>query len=202
MVDFINKAKKIMQNELLCFGSMLIALIYGVYYLDLYDPLQYSLSEIGRLSHTSLFIIWSLLAGIALFLNVNRMYDRVGYKAKLGRVLLYSGLFFLVVTFANMSREPFWYWMHVVTAVLFSVFALFSVALGLLEMWKKSLRYRILSIAFFVLCFIDIVLLAIFTQMALYEFIPLVLVYIVLFFVNFTETFKPNKDNEHITYIK
>ena len=189
MKAFWNKIIKITKNEIVCLFAMLAALMYGMYYMDILNPLQYSLSEIGRYN-TALFIVWSVLSGLAIYLNVHRMYDRIGFQSKLGKGLLYSGLFFLVLTFANMSREPVWYWIHVGTAILFSILCFASIALGLLYMFKKDIRYRVLSIIFFTLCFVDIVLLAVFKQMALYEFIPLMLGYIVMFFVNYTKTFE------------
>lgn len=190
MKELLNKIKKICQNELVCMGSMLVSLMYGMFYLDIKNPLQYSLSEIGRFNH-GLFILWCVLSGIALFLNVNRLYERIGYNSKPGKWLLYSGLFFLVLTFANMSKDPIiFYWIHVATAILFSVLTFASIALGLIYMFNKNIRYRILAIVLFSLIFIDLIFLAVFKQMALYEFIPLILGYLTLFFTNFTKAFE------------
>lgn len=186
-----DKLVRFSKNEVLCLTVMLAALMYGMYYMDILNPLQYSLSEIGR-HNTALFVVWCVSSGLAILLNVNRMYDRIGYTAKAGRVLLYIGLFFLVLTFANMSKVPVWYWLHVSTAILFSVLCFASIALGLVYMFKKDKKYRLLAIIFFALCFVDIVLLAVFKQMALYEFIPLMLGYIVMFLINFTKTFEIN----------
>lgn len=191
----MNILNKIRKNELVCLLSMLAALMYGMYYMDIMNPLAYSLSEIGR-HNTALFVVWAVLSGLALFFNVNRAYDRLQYKSKLGSALLYTGLGFLVLTFLNMSREPVFYWIHVATAILFSVLGFGSIVLPLLYMFKKNKKYRIMTIIFFSLVFVDIVLLAVFTQMALYEFIPLMLGYIVLFLINFTETFHVVK-NRH-----
>jgi hypothetical protein len=179
---------KIRKNELVCLIAMLAALMYGMYYMDIMNPLQYSLSEIGR-HNNALFILWAVLSGLALFFNVNRAYDRLKYKSKLGSALLYTGLGFLVLTFLNMSREPVFYWIHVSTAILFSVLCFGSIVMPLLYMFKKDRKYRIMAVIFFSLVFVDIVFLAVFKQMALYEFIPLILGYIVLFFINYTETF-------------
>lgn len=184
-----DKLVKFSKNEVLCLVVMLAALMYGMYYMDILNPLQYSLSEIGR-HNTALFVVWCVSSGLALLLNVNRMYDRINYKGKTGRILLYIGLFFLVLTFANMSKATVWYWLHVSTAILFSVLCFASIALGLLYMFKKDKKYRLLAIIFFALCFVDIILLAVFTQMALYEFIPLILGYIVMFLINYTKTFE------------
>lgn len=190
MVKFWSQVKKVCQNELVCLGSMIIALMYGMYYLDIRNPLQYSLSEIGRFNH-GLFIVWSVLSGIALLLNVTRLYARVGYKGKLGPICLYVALGFLVLTFANMRKDPaFLYWIHVGTAIVFALVGFASIAIGLLFMWKKDKRFKILTIILFSLILIDIVFLIIYTQMALFEFIPLLLGYVVMFFTNFTDSFK------------
>lgn len=183
---------KIRKNELVCLISLLAALMYGMYYMDIMDPLAYSLSEIGRYN-TALFVVWAVLSGVALFFNVNRAYDRLHYKSKLGSALLYTGLGFLVLTFLNMSREPVFYWIHVSTAILFSVLGFGSIVMPLLYMFKRNKKYKIMTIIFFSLVFVDVVFLAIFKQMALYEFIPLMLGYIVLFFINYTETFNVMK---------
>ncbi|NCA66536.1 MAG: hypothetical protein EOM87_00580 [Clostridia bacterium] len=195
MKEFFKRLKAFSKNELVCAVAMLVALMYGMFYLDIKNPLQFSLSEIGRYNYP-LFLVWSITSGLAIFLNVNRLYDRIGFKSKQGNWLLYSGMFFLVLTFCNMSKDPIiFYWIHVATAILFAVLSFGSIALGLIHMFNKNIRYKILTIIFFSLVFIDIILLAIFKQMALYEFIPLMLGYVVMFFTNFTESFKVNLPN-------
>lgn len=189
MKKFLNNVKKLSENELVCFASMLIAMIYGMYYLDIRNPLEFSLSEIGRFNH-ALFIVWSLTSGLALLLNIPRFYKRIGYSSKTGKGLLYGGLAALVLTFLNMSRDPVLYWIHVATALVFALLSFVSVAMGLIFISKKDKRYRIITIIFFSLILIDVVFLAIYKQMALYEFIPLILCFVVLFFTNFTDSFK------------
>jgi len=183
---------KIRKNEVVCLMALIASLMYGMFYMDIMDPLAYSLSEIGR-HNIPLFIVWAVLSGVALFLNVNRVYDRLNFKSKFGSALLYSGLGFLVLTFLNMSREPVFYWIHVGTAILFSILCFASIVLPLLHMFKKDKKYRVLSIIFYSLVLIDIVFLAIYKQMALYEFIPMMLGYIVMFLINYTETFNVMK---------
>ena len=190
MKKFVEVFDKVRKNEIVCLCSLIAALMYGMFYLDIMNPLEYSLSEIGRFNST-LFIIWCLVSGFALFFNVNRLYERLNYKSKAGSTLLYTGLFFLVLTFLNMKKIPeIWYWIHVSTAILFSILCFASIVFPLLYMFKKNVKYRILSSIFFALVAADIILLAIFKQMALYEFIPLILGYIVMFLINYTDTFK------------
>lgn len=178
------------RNEIVCMFALASSLIYAMYYIDIQNPLKYSLSEIGR-SNWALFIVWCMLSGIALLLNVHRLYARTGYSAKLGKAFLYSGLIFLVATFLNMSKDPMiFYWIHVATAILFSVLLFASIALCLVFMFKRNRAYKVLTIVLFSLLLIDIVLLAVFKQMALFESIPLVLCYVALLFTNFTDTFK------------
>lgn len=191
MKNFLKKLNDFSRNEIVCMVALVASLIYAMYYIDIENPLKYSLSEIGR-SNWALFIVWSLLSGIAILLNVHRLYERTGYSAKLGKAFLYSGLVFLVMTFLNMSKDPmYWYYIHVATAILFAVLAFASIALCLLYMSKKMKAYLYVTIILFALLLVDIVLLAIYKQMALFESIPLVLCYVVLFFTNFTETFNP-----------
>lgn len=183
--------------------SLLISLIYAMYYIDIMNPLQYSLSEIGRSNHL-LFIVWCILSGIALLLNVHRLYSRTRYTARLGRAFLYSGLAFLFFTFINMSKDPIiFYHIHVITAILFAVLSFASVSLCLIHMSKKMKSYLVLTIIFFIFIFIDIIFLIIYKQMALFESIPLVLCYTVLFFTNFTDYFKvPANKKLHIDICK
>ncbi len=189
-VSIIDKIKVFSRNELVCMLALLIGLMYGMYYLDIMNPLEYSLSEMGRYNH-ALFILWSLSSGLALLLNVPRLYDRINYKSKLGKSFLYIGLIALVLTFLNMSKDPmYWYWIHVATAIIFSVFSFFSVAVALLYMFKKNAQYKALTIIFFILLLIDIVFLIIYEQMALFEFIPLLACYVVFCFTNFTKSFE------------
>lgn len=188
-----NKILVITRNELVCMGAIIASLVYAMYYIDVMNPLQYSLSEIGRHNYF-LFILWCLFSGIATLLNVHRLYARTGYTAKLGKWFLYSGMIFLVFTFLNMSKDPIiFYWIHVATAILFAVLSFASIALCLIYMSKRSKPYLIATIVLFSLIFIDIIFLAIYKQMALFESIPLVLSYIVLFFTNFTDSFKVKK---------
>jgi uncharacterized membrane protein len=56
-------------------------------------------------------------------------------------------------------------------------------------MYKKNLKYRVITSIYFAIVAVDIVLLAIFKQMALFEFIPLTFGYFVMFFTNYTEAF-------------
>lgn len=193
MKNLWKKVSKFASNEIVCMTALATSLIYAMYYIDIQDPLKYSLSEIGR-SNWFLFIVWSVLSGIALLLNVHRLYERTGYSTKLGKAFLYLGLVFLVATFLNMSKDPmFFYWIHVATAILFAVFSFVSIALCLIYMFKKNMAYLILTTILFLLLFVDIVFLAIYKQMALFESIPLILCYIALFYTNFTDTFKIEK---------
>lgn len=193
MKKFLKKLNDFSRNEIVCMFALVASLTYAMYYIDIKNPLQYSLSEIGR-SNWALFIIWCLMSGIALLLNVHRLYARTGYTAKLGKAFLYSGLAFLVMTFLNMSKNPmYWYYIHVATAILFAVLSFASIALCLLYMSKKMKAYLCVTVILFALLLVDIVLLAIYKQMALFESIPLVLCYIVLFFTNFTQTFDPKE---------
>lgn len=193
MKNIINKILKFTRNEIVCMTALLVSLIYAMFYIDILNPLKFSLSEIGRYN-SALFIVWCVLSGVAILLNVHRLYERVGYTAKLGKGFLYSGLLFLIATFLNMSKDPIiFYWIHVATAILFSVLSFASIALALINMSKKNKNYLILTAILFFLILVDIVFLIIYKQMALFESIPLVLCYIVLFFTNFTDTFKIKK---------
>jgi hypothetical protein len=194
MKEVLKRLKKFSQNDVVCLAALIAALAYDMFYLDLMNPLKYSLSEIGRQT-PALFVVWSVVSGLALFLNVRRFYARTGSASKVGKICLYSGLVFLVLTFCNLSHDPVLYWIHVGTAVLFAVLGFLSVAIGLLKLFKKSLKYRILTIIFLALIFADLIFLVIFKQMALYEFIPLILGFTVLFFTNFTDFFNlPNTE--------
>lgn len=188
---FTKRVRAFFRNEIVCMAALLASLIYAMYYIDIENPLKYSLSEIGR-SNWALFIVWCVLSGLALLLNVYRLYERTGYTGRLGKILLYSGLIFLVLTFLNMSKDPmYWYYIHVATAILFSVLSFFSIAFCLVSMSKRMKAYLYATSVFFALLLVDIVFLIIYKQMALFESIPLVLCYTVLFFTNFTDTFKP-----------
>lgn len=190
MKNIINKILKFTRNEIVCMTALLVSLIYAMFYIDILNPLKYSLSEIGRYN-SALFIVWCILSGVAILLNVHRLYQRVCYTAKLGKGFLYSGLLFLIATFLNMSKDPIiFYWIHVATAILFSVLSFASIALALINMSKKNKNYLILTAILFFLILVDIVFLIIYKQMALFESIPLVLCYVALFFTNFTDTFK------------
>lgn len=190
MKKIFDKILVFSRNEIVCMAALIISLVYAMYYIDILNPLKYSLSEIGRYN-TALFVVWCLLSGIAILLNVHRLYARTGYTAKLGKAFLYSGLIFLVATFLNMSKDPIiFYWIHVATAILFSVLSFASIALCFIFMSKRKKSYLILTIILFALLLVDIIFLIIYKQMALFESIPLVLCYVALFFTNFTDTFK------------
>lgn len=190
MRNFVKRLNEFSYNEILCISALLVSLIYAMFYIDIKNPLEFSLSEIGRYNWP-LFIAWSVLSGIAIFLNVRKLYKRTGFHSRVGKILLYTGLFFLLCTFVNMSKDPIiFYYIHVATAILFAVLTFASIYICLLAMSKKYKTYLILTVALGAAMLVDIVFLAIYTQMALFESIPLVFCYIALFFTNFTDTFK------------
>lgn len=190
MEKFLERLKKFSEHELVCFGTLLIALLYGMFYLDIRNPLEFSLSEIGRYN-PPLFILWSVVTGLGLFFNIFRFYRRIDYKAKLGRICLFLGLFFLVLTFCNLSREPVWYWIHVATAILFAVLAFAALALGLLSQFRKSKKYTVLTCILCGLMLADVLYIIIGgSHNALNEFIPVILAFVTLAFTNFTDFFK------------
>lgn len=191
------RLKKFGTSELVCLAALIAGLTYGMYYLDIQNPFKFSLSEIGRTNH-ALFIVWSLFSGFALLLNVPRLYKRTNYKSKLGAWCLALGLLCLVATFCNMSKEPLPYAFHVGTALVFALLCFVSIVLPLLSMLKKKdKRYIILCSIYFALMLADVILLAVFKQMAFYEFAALILSYFVLFFTNFTKVFDPANDEKY-----
>ncbi|MDR0854918.1 MAG: hypothetical protein LBN25_00950 [Christensenellaceae bacterium] len=177
------------RHEITCIFTLIVALTYDMFYLDIYNPLQYSLSAMGRLN-IPLFIIWSFVTGIALTLNILRMYDRIGYKKKLARICLLVGMLCLIATFSNMSDEPIPYTFHVISAAIFAGLTFLSMALALLTVVKKSKKMLVLVAIFFALMLTDVVFLAIYKQMGLFETAPLIVGVIVLFFTNYTKFFE------------
>lgn len=198
----MNKAiatcKAFFSHELVCMGALILGISYGFYYMDILNPLQNSLSAIGRSNHP-LFILWCATSSFALALGMHRFYKRIDLPkkwAKIGLIIQYVGILFIIATFCNMKPEEesyVAYLIHCITAVMFAVCAFASLCIGLFYMFPKQLKYRVIVYLVAGLMLVDIIFLIIYEQMALYEFIPCILVYIVFFFTNHTKYYEVEK---------
>lgn len=192
--------QKFCRLEVVCLIFLIAAVVYDMYYIDIQNPLTTSLSDMGRYNH-GLFIVWGALSGIALVLNMNMLYRKVGVKTKIGYVFLGISVTLLTITCFTMRKEseqdPI-FLLHFYSSILFAVFAFFALMRGLIPAWVKGRQYQVLTVILLALLLADMICLGIFKQMGLFEFIPLMLAFVVFFFTNYTKTFDIPKKKEEI----
>ena len=183
--------RAIYQSEVICSLLLLTSLIFALDFMYKDNPIDYSLSQIGRLFWRD-YLLWGLFTGLAILFNVNRLYNRTGYSSKIGKFLLHLSLIMLFFTVINITLEPILYYTHVVTSIAFAVLSFAPIMMCLVSTSFKSFRYFILTFLLLIMAVIDVYYITIYSHMALFQTIPLVACYIVLFLCNFTQSFKLN----------
>lgn len=186
------KFEKILSKPL-CIGLLFCAFAYGLVLPFCWgnDPL----SEYGTLSilcddHRIWFWLWGMLTAGSIILNTQYMYKKFGYKNKFLDSLCALG-FISMICVASTLGHPVDSWntqriIHWIATGLFIVFIIASIALFFLFNIKKYKRFGVLTICIFAILATFLLMFAIIGKSGLMEIIPLAMLQILLFIVNFT----------------
>lgn len=180
-----------------CIGALICAFVYG-----LVLPFCWGnnpASELGTLSllcedRKIYFWIWGLLTSGSIVLNVQYMYRKFNMKSRFFDVLCVLSIVSvsLVALTLGHSIED---WnpkriAHWVATGCFIVFLVASIALFFIFNRKKHPKFSMLAVCTFLILGTFIVIFAVVGKSALMEMIPIALIEIFLFAVNFTPWIK------------
>lgn len=189
--------------KLFCIGTLLCAFVYGLALPFFWD--NNPASELGTLSllcetaeRKPFFWLWGVLTSGGIFINTQYMYNKFGMKNKLLTVLGVLGFIsmaLVAITLGHSIED----WnpkrlAHWVATGAFIAFTVASVALFFIINRKKHPKFNLLTVCTFLILGSFVVIFATVGKSALMEMIPLALIEIFLFAVNFTPWVKVQKE--------
>ncbi|XFA98914.1 hypothetical protein ACAG96_08560 [Candidatus Izemoplasma sp. B36] len=174
---------------------LVFALVFTFVFGTLEDPFIYTLSNIGNFfTYRMIFIIWSMIAGVAIELAVVSLFKLEGYKNKMGIIAIYLAAFFLIATGiipALKETYPFWHYLHTFTSGVLAIFLYIAVVPFSLWISKENPRLRISIIIWQVIIWAGSILMVIlYWHSALFEiwfFVSTILFLLYLCLVLFEE---------------
>ena len=186
-----------------CIGALLCAFVYGLALPFFWG--NNPASELGTLSllcetaeRKPFFWLWGILTSGSILLNTGYMYNKFGIRSKFLNILGVLGFvcMALVALTLGHSIED---WnpkriAHWVATGAFIVFTIASVALFFIINRKKHPKFNMLTACTFLILGTFVVIFAVVGKSALMEMIPLALIEIFLFAVNFTPWVKAQKE--------
>lgn len=193
------KTEKILSKPL-CIGLLLCAFAYGLILPFCWgnDPT----SEYGTLSilcedRKIFFWLWGLLVSGSCILNTQYMYKKFDYKNKFLDTLCVLS-FISMVCVALTLNHPVDSWntkriIHWIATGLFIALIVASIALFFLFNIKKYKRFSLFTICIFLILATFLFMFLVMGKSALMEIIPLAMLQVLLFIVNFTPAGKPEK---------
>ena len=186
-----------------CIGALLCAFVYGLALPFFWG--NNPASELGTLSllcetaeRKPYFWLWGILTSGSILLNTGYMYNKFGIRSKFLNILGVLGFFsmtLVAVTLGHSIED----WnpkriAHWVATGAFIVFTIASVALFFIINRKKHPKFNMLTACTFLILGTCVVIFAVVGKSALMEMIPLALIEIFLFAVNFTPWVKVQKE--------
>ena len=181
----------------LCIGLLLIAFVYGLALPFFWG--NNPASELGTLSllcedRKGWFWAWGLLITGSIVLNSQYMFNKFGFKSKLCNalgVLSIVGVALVALTLGHSIED----WnpkriAHWVATGVFIVCLVSSIALYFIIHRKKHRSFNLLTVCVFLILGTFIFIFAFVGKSALMEMIPIALMQIFLFAVNFTPWIK------------
>ena len=186
-----------------CIGALFCAFVYGLALPFFWG--NNPASELGTLSllcetaeRKPYFWLWGILTSGSILLNTGYMYNKFGIRSKFLNILGVLGFvcMALVALTLGHSIED---WnpkriAHWVATGAFIVFTIASVALFFIINRKKHPKFNMLTACTFLILGTFVVIFAVVGKSALMEMIPLALIEIFLFAVNFTPWVKVQKE--------
>ena len=187
-----------------CIGTLFCAFVYGLALPFFWG--NNPASEFGTLSllcetaeRKPFFWLWGILTSGGIFINTQYMYKKFGIKSRFLTVLGVLGFFsmaLVAITLGHSIED----WnekriAHWVATGAFIAFTVASVALFFIINRKKHSKFNLLTVCTFLILGSFVVIFATVGKSALMEMIPLALIEVFLFAVNFTPWVKA----EHAT---
>ena len=198
------KSEKLFSKPL-CIGVLICAFVYGLALPFFWG--NNPASELGTLSllcedRKAWFWLWGVLTSGGILINTQYMYNKFKMKSKFLNVLCvlgFLGMCLVALTLGhsiadwNSKRIAHW-----VATGFFIAATVASIALFFIINRKKHSKFNMLTVITFLILGSFIVIFATVGKSALMEMIPLALIEIFLFAVNFTPWIKA-EDKEKIT---
>ena len=194
--------KKNKTVEFLCAGALLCAFVYGLALPFFWG--NNPASELGTLSllcetaeRKPFFWLWCVLTSGSIFINTQYTYKKFGIKRRfltalgvLGFVRICAVAITLGHSIEDWNPKRLAHW---VATGAFIAFTVASVALFFIINRKKHPKFNMLAVCTFLILGSFVVIFATVGKSALMEMIPLALIEIFLFAVNFTPWVKAEK---------
>lgn len=193
------KLEKIISKPL-CIGLLFCAFVYGLALPFFWG--NNPASEMGTLSllcedHKIYFWLWGILTSGSIILNAQYMYNKFGYRSKFFDALCIISFLSMACVAATLGHSiDSWNpkrIAHWVATGCFIAFTVASIALFFIFNLKKHKSFGVLTICTFLILGTFAVLFALVGKSAIMEMVPLALIEIFLFVVNFTPAVKPLK---------
>lgn len=183
--------------KLFCIAALFVAFVYG-----LVLPFCWGnnpASELGTLSllcedRKIWFWIWGILTSGSIILNTQYMYRKFSYKNKLYDILCAAGFISVCVVALtlghsiedwNPKRVAHW-----VATGFFIAFTLAPIVLFFITNIKKHKQFRMFTLIAFLILGTFILIFAVVGKSSLMEMIPIAMMEIFLFVINFTSVVK------------
>lgn len=196
------KTEKIFSKPL-CIGFLICAFVYGLALPFFWG--NNPASELGTLSilcedRKLYFWAWGILTSGGIFINSQYMYNKFGIRGKLYDILGILGVVGMAVVALTLGHSiDSWNpkrIAHWVATGLFIAFTVASIALYFIINRKKHKCFGILAVCVFAILGTFLVIFATVGKSSLMEMIPLALIEIFLFVVNFTPAVKAENKTE------
>lgn len=191
------QSESMLNSKKLSFIILLMSLVFNILFGFVRNPIavENTLSWIGY-DYPVGFIVWGTLTGAAYFINIFQIYNKFGYRGKIGTISLYAAPFMVVIVVLIND----WGWegiVHLIAALTFIALNGIALMAFLLKNLKNHICYKItLFIVALTLLGMIITYFAI-DKSGLLELVPLLGGLVMLFFINHTN-FYPVVDKEEI----
>lgn len=196
------------------FKSICIVMLSGAFVYGLALPFFWGnnpASELGTLSllcedRKAWFWLWGILTSGGIFVNSQYMYSKFGFRNRIFDILGVLGVIgmaFVALTLGHSIDD----WnpkriLHWVATGLFIAFTIASIAFYFIVNRKKHKSFNVLTVCVFLILGTFVVIFAVVGKSALMEMIPLALLEVFLFVVNFTPAFKVQTDTKFDKILK
>lgn len=157
--------RKQRSKRMLIMTMLVLALMLTVVYGTLENPFSYTLSNIGNFfDYRLLFIIWAIVAGLAIQTSVVTMFHLEGWTNPYAMWFTGLSTFFLIITAlipAVKSQFPVWHLIHTACAGLHAFFLLLAFTPFIRWLTKENPRLRLFSTIWFLVIWVGSFLIAV-----------------------------------------
>jgi hypothetical protein len=195
--------KRFLLSDFFCLATLIAALLVHLSFIYMIDPFQSALTTALRqneMEKYALSIVWGSLIGGSVFFNVKKLNHRVGFKgtkpAKVANFMLYLSLFFLFTNCVVLEHDIDI--VHSTCSMLFAFIAMGSMMMALIHASKYSVLYLLVTLTLTVIFYLATLFFIELSPKGAWETFPIGSAFIVLFIVNYTDTFKLSKREEII----